>query len=104
MKKYSVCYSHEAYDDLKSIFNYIAIVKQEPVNAQKLINIIIETINSLDTFPNKHPEINRQTIHSRCLIVKNHVVFYSVDETNGVVNILRILSCKQDIYSYIKKN
>ena len=45
-----------------------------------------------------------QTISVRCLIVKKHIVFYSVDETNSVVNILRILSCKQDIYSHIKKN
>lgn len=104
MKEYSVCYSDEAYDDLRNIYNYIALIKREHVSARNLINVIVEATCLLNTFPYKHPEVTYQTINARCLIVKNQIVFYSVDETNDVVNVLRILSCKQDIYSYIKKN
>lgn len=104
MKKYNIHYSNEAYDDLKNLFRYISFIQQEPIIARNIIKQIIEATNLLDIFPYKHPEMKYQTISARCLIVKKHIVFYSVDETNSVVNILRILSCKQDIYSHIKKN
>lgn len=104
MKKYTIYFSNETYDDLKSIFNYIALIEREPINAQNLIKQIIEATNLLDTFPYKHPEVKYLNTNMRCLIVKKHIVFYSVDETRMAVNILRILSCKRDIDSYIKKN
>ena len=104
MKTYVVNYSNEAYLDLKRVFDYVALVQQEPINSHNLIKQIVEATSLLDTFPYKHPEAEYQTISVRYLIVKKHFVFYSIDETNNTVNILRILSCKQDIHSYIKKN
>ena len=104
MKKYLISYSKEAYDDLKSLYYYISLFHQDHIIAGNIIKQIIEATSLLDIFPYKHPEMEYQTFKVRCLIAKKHIVIYSIDEANDTVNILRILSCKQDIYSYIKKN
>ena len=105
MKKYKVFYSNESLEDLKAIYNYIALVQLEPENAKILVSSIRDRISSLDEFPLRNPGVQWQ--HSivnnlRFVVVKKHIVFYFVNEEKSVVNIVRIFSSKRDI-SAIKK-
>ena len=45
MKKYTINYSNKAVDDLKAIYNFITLEKQEQLNAIKIINAIKDAIN-----------------------------------------------------------
>lgn len=106
MKQYTIYYSDEALDDIKTIYQYIAVERQEPTGAVCVVNRIRAYINDLYFFPSKYPQVQWSPWNElgiRNMLVKKYIVFYQIDETNQKVNILRIFSCKQDIPNIIKQ-
>ena len=101
---YKVIYSDESLGDIIRIYDYISIVRNESVNAIRLIDAIRNSIKNLYEFPFSHPIVSFspwKEIGMRYLTVKKHIVFYCVNEKQSVVNIIRIFSSKQDIKNII---
>ena len=104
METFLVEYTEEAVNDLRSIYDYIANEKLEPERASKLIGDILDSVRKLDNFPLRNPKTTFspwKEVGIRNMIVKNHVVFYKVYETDLIVRVLRIFSCKRDISTII---
>lgn len=66
-KKYSVIVEERAYDDLRNIFVYIA--KESPLIAEQIHGELLEQMQSLEQFPEKHQII---------VIVRGHEIRHMV--------------------------
>ena len=105
MNTYSLMYSSEAIDDLICIYNYIANEQSERDSALIQINTIRKQILSLSQLPLRNPLVSWSPWNKlgfRHFLVKNHIVFYIVDEKQLTVYIVRILSSRRDIPSILK--
>ena len=98
-KKYSVIVEERAYDDLRNIFVYIA--KESPLIAEQIHNELLEQMQSLEQFPEKHQII---------VIVRGHEIRHMVFKrgfrilytTNGkAVHILHCFRSEQNINDVI---
>ena len=97
---YSISFTEEAKQDLRSISHYITFTLNSPMAAQNLLDKIQEQVNSLEQFPERFQLYDLEPWHSRNLrmvAVKNFVILYIPDLKNNVVYIYRILYGKQDI-------
>lgn len=91
---YQVAYTPQAYDDLLSIFNYIAFELQSEQNAIGQVDRIRGAIRKLSTLPERHEVVdwepwNSMRMHK--LPLDNYIVFYLVDQENRIVTVNRIL-------------
>lgn len=105
MVEYKIYYSFESIIDLESIYNYISSDQSNYSVALKIINELKESVNSLNYLPLRHGRVlwsPWKDIGVRAFALKQYVIFYLVDETKKIVNIVRILSCRRDIPSEIK--
>ena len=99
---YSIIYSPEARDDLKDIYSYIAFDLLVPGIAEGQVNRIRKTIRSLDFMPSRFSIVDCEPWKSmgmHKILVDNFVVFYTVDDNQMEVSILRILYAGRDIES-----
>ena len=89
---YRVTYSPKAYADIASIKKYIKYDLKNEVAAKSIINLIENKINSLDYSPKRFQEINMVYKNNsvRRMPIKKYNVFYSVDDINKSVTVLRI--------------
>ena len=102
---YSVRYSSVAADDLFLIYEYVALELSEPQTALNLYKDIAAAVDSLADFPLRHPLFEDEPWRSRGLrkmTVKNFLVFYTADEENLFVNIIRIMYGARDISEQLK--
>ncbi len=99
---YSIIYSPEARDDLKDIYSFIAFDLLVPGIAEGQVNRIRKTIRSLDFMPSRFSIVDWEPWKSmgmHKILVDNFIVFYTVDDSQMEVSILRILYAGQDIES-----
>ena len=100
MEEYRIRYSTSAVEDLGGIKHYILFEWQDSVIARKLIEAICNEIRKLNQLPRRFPIVEsspwkERNVHR--MIVKNHIVFYNIDDENLIINILRVFSCRQDL-------
>lgn len=103
MENYDIVISEPAEKDLRDILRYIATQLSVPVTAEKMMDAMEEAIAALGLMPQKYPLVNDERLADlgyHKLIVKNYIVFYTIDETLKVVNVERILYAKRD-WQYI---
>lgn len=94
MIKYNVIIELPAENDLMEVFNYITDILKEPAVAKRLFLGIKEQILKLDELPFRHAVISEEPYSSagiRKIPIENYLIFYSVDDTEKEVHILRIL-------------
>ena len=99
-KRYSICYSDEALDDLRNIFMHIANDLQSRDNAEGQVNRIRTAIKGLDRFPKGNPLMPYEpwrSIGMHRLNVDNYAVLYLVDDDHMRVEIARIPHGTMDI-------
>lgn len=97
---FSVVYSSEARQDLRDIYEYIAYELLEPDTAAGQTNRIMKAARSLEQMPMRHRLYEEEPWHSqglRFLPVDNYLIFYLPDETNNIVNIIRIMYGGRDV-------
>lgn len=97
---FHVVYSAEARQDLRDFYQYIAFELLEPETAAGQANRIMNEISSLDEMPMRHRRYEEEPWYSqglRVMPVDNYLVFYLPDETNEIVNIIRIMYGGRDI-------
>ena len=97
---FNVVYSSEARQDLRDIYEYIAYELLEPDTAAGQTNRIMKAARSLEQMPMRHRLYEEEPWHSqglRFLPVDNYLIFYLPDETNNIVNIIRIMYGGRDV-------
>lgn len=93
MTLYTVIYSDKAYEDLVSIYRYIAEELQAPMSARGQTLRIRDAIEGLSAFPQKHEVVayaKWKTLGLRQMPVDRYVIFYLVHEESASVQIVRI--------------
>lgn len=97
---YSISFTKEAKQDLRSISNYVKFKLKSPMAAKNLIDKIQEQVKALAQFPERFQLYEMEPWHSRNLrmvAVNNFVILYIPDLKNNVVYIYRIMYGKRDI-------
>lgn len=101
-KRFRVSYSPEAYEDLTSIYTYIALHLKAVDTAKKQTGRIRKEIQVLNEMPERYAPVEWEPWHSmgmRKLSVNNSVVYYLVDLEVLCVNIIRIFYGGRDVES-----
>ena len=73
--------------DLERIVRLIAV--HDPVAAQKLGLMIIQTGENLSFFPERHPKVRQRPGVRRFIVKKYYKVFYRVQMESRIVEVLR---------------
>ena len=99
MVPYRIDVSEAAENDLRGIVRYIASQLSTPVSALNMMELLEEAMESLSEFPQRYSLLTDDRLSQmgyRKLNVKNHIIFYSIDEKNKVVDVERILYARRD--------
>ena len=86
-----------AYEDLRSIYSYIAFELRSPDDARNVLRRILAQIATLDEMPERFRPYPREPLSSqgvRVMDVGNYCVYYLPKD--GVVSVGRILDCKRN--------
>ena len=95
-----VVYTFQARQDLKNLYAYIAYTLLAPEAAEKLMNEIIQNVNTLDSMPERNPLYRDEPWYSRgvrCLPVRKYLVFYTIRAKDDAVFVSRILYGGRDV-------
>lgn len=95
-----VVYTFQARQDLKNLYAYIAYTLLAPEAAEKLMNEIIQNVNTLVSMPKRNPLYRDEPWYSRgvrYLPVRKYLVFYTVSAKDDTVFVSRILYGGRDV-------
>lgn len=99
MAHYKVDVSEPAENDLRDIILYISAQLSAPLSAANMMDAIEEVLKSLLFMPRRCPNVNDERLSMmgyHKLFVKNHVVFFTIDEKSKVVDVERILYSRRN--------
>lgn len=99
MAHYKVDVSEPAENDLMDVVRYIASHLSAPVPALHMMELLETAMAGLSDMPQRYPFVADERLSQmgyRKLILKNYIVFFSIDEKNKVVNVERILYGRRD--------
>ncbi|GAB1477452.1 type II toxin-antitoxin system RelE/ParE family toxin [Bacillota bacterium] len=99
MTKYRVEIAEPAEKDLRDIVGYIYAQLDAPVTALKMMDIIESAVRNLEDMPEKYPAVKDERLAAmgyRKLLVRNYIVFFTIDKSNKVVDVERILYVRRD--------
>lgn len=96
---YQIDITSQAEFDIISAIDYIEFVLKNHQAAQKMLDLLDEEINSLTDFPKKCALINDPILSSwevRFITINNYLAFFTIDEDNKIVIIVRFLYKKSE--------
>ena len=96
IKKYKIIWSPTFKNELDNICSYISEELKEPKIAKKFYLKIIEKLNSLKIFPERHISMKVKNIAFRKLLWKNYVIIYQINFRTREVFILHIFHGNQN--------
>lgn len=99
MEKYIVVMSNQAEKELSNIITYISSVLLEPNIAKNLLKKLTNTIDKLETLPERYSIISdeytiRENIH-KCF-VDNYVIIYNINNKLNQVEISHIFYARRN--------
>jgi toxin ParE1/3/4 len=106
MKKNALFLTHQAENDLKSIYEYVAFTLFEPEIASDLIKRIEQSIMSLEYMPERFRLYEKEpwcNIGLRQMPIENFVIFYIPRVEEQTVTIIRIMYGGRNIEEHLKK-
>lgn len=104
--KYKVIITDKAKQDLREISLWIADQAKDINVAKKFVSELYDKCKKLDTFPDGGALPKDRVLLSagyRFIRHKNYLIFYLVDETDKVVQIMAIFNEKKDYMRVMKK-
>jgi len=104
---YSINITDLAEEDILATVRYIANTLKNPVAANNLLDEIERHEKILEDTPNIYPFVNDVYLSDKGLkyvIIKNYLMFYTIDEDNKIVNIIRFLYKRRDWKNILNKN
>ena len=99
MAKYKIAVSEPAENDLRDIVRYISSQLSAPITALRMMDTIEEAIAGLSDAPKKYPVLSDDRLQAmgyRKLLIKNYIIFFSIDDNSNTVNVERILYARRD--------
>jgi len=103
----------QSEEDLRGIYEYIAVQLQSPMSAAAQLDALMRSIFSLETMPERYQRYIEEPWHSRnlrVLPVDHYMVFYIPkieDKENrakaGVVTIVRVMYGGRDIRQQLSR-
>lgn len=99
MSRYSVLITEKAISDMMDITRYISNDLLEPSSADRFLEKFQVTIAGLSTMPKRHELVNDDWLaqrHIRKIFVDNYIIFYTVDDSEFIVYVIRVLYGKRD--------
>lgn len=102
---YTIHITLTAERDITHAADYIEFVLKNPQAADHLLDEAEHQINTLSSFPMKHPPVDDKVLSSwgvRFITVGNYLAFYTISEEEKQVNIVRFLYAKSDWHSILK--
>ena len=97
--KYKIEITQEAEKDFENIFTYISETLCNKQAALRMISLLDKNIRSLTDMPNSYPKVKDMYLKKmglRFITVKNYIVFYTVEDEERKVYIVRILYGKRN--------
>lgn len=104
---YTINLTAPALLDIQKALTYIALNLQNKTAADNLYITINSKINNLPNFPNKYPLVNDPKLlyqQIRYIPIDNYLIFYSVNESEQQIQILRFLYAKSNWLAILKHN
>lgn len=102
---FTVKITSQAQEQIRQIVHYIRFTLQSPGAAMKMLDTLEREIASLSSFPNRVPLTNEEPWHSRGihkLPVKNHLVYFWVDEEAKLVQVIAVIYARRDQRDQLK--
>ncbi len=97
---YEIRMTPQAQNDLRGIFEYIALTLQSPMNAASQLDRLEESIDSLEQMPERFRVYDKEPWRSRNLRimpVDHYLVFYIPNREEETVTIIRVIYGGRDI-------
>lgn len=91
--RYRVDISEPAENDLRDIVRYISAQLSAPTTAMEMLEAMEQAMVSLEEMPNRVSAVADERLAAigyRKLIVRNYIIFFSIDEQAKVVDVERI--------------
>lgn len=107
MTNYHVQYSAEAVEDLRNIYQYIAVELQAPQAAQGQVDRIRKMIRSLSLTPTRFAAVEWEpwaSMGMRKVPVNNYLVFYLVENADATVTVVRIFYGGRNIEEIVNED
>lgn len=89
--KYRVVVLPSVEEQIDSYIDYIAHVRQEPINAQKVLTQIRQSVDRIELFPNAAPfapENDYRPYTIRMTVVAGCRLLFNVDENSKTVRVI----------------
>ncbi|MCL2323951.1 MAG: type II toxin-antitoxin system RelE/ParE family toxin [Actinomycetia bacterium] len=99
MANYRVELAEPAEDDLRDIARYISAQLSAPITALRMMEIIEKALRGLSEMPKRCPLVRDDRLAGlgyRALLVEHYVAFYSINESEKVVNVERVLYARRN--------
>jgi toxin ParE1/3/4 len=90
---FKVIFKDPFIEDLGRIVRTIAV--HNPTAARNLGETIIRMAETLNFFPERHPQVRQRPGVRRFIVKKNFKVFYRVKQEPQVVEVLRCWDCRR---------
>jgi len=104
---YSLNITYIAEEDILSTVRYIANVLKNPIAANTLLDEIEKHEKILEDTPGIYPFVHDEYLAGKGLkyvSIKNFLLFYTIDEKNKIVNIIRFLYGRRDWKNILKND
>jgi plasmid stabilization system protein ParE len=105
--KYSLNITDIAEEDILSTVKYIANELKNSIAANSLLDDIEKHELILEDTPGIYPFVHDEYLAEKGLKyvkIKNFLLFYTIDEKNKIVNIIRFLYGRRDWKNILRKN
>lgn len=102
---YVIRYTKNAVNDLNQTIDYIDHILLNPSAADHLLDSLDSELAHLRDFPEVHEIVDDPFLKAhgiRYVVIKNYLAFYTVDENQHIVYIIRFLYAKRDWISALK--
>jgi plasmid stabilization system protein ParE len=96
---YSINITDLAEEDILATVRYISNMLKNPIAANNLLDEIERHEKILEDTPNIYPFVHDEYLSEKGLKyvrIKNYLIFYTVDEDNKIVNVIRFLYGRMD--------
>jgi toxin ParE1/3/4 len=99
VEKYRINITDSAKRDIGDVGKYIAEEIQEPVIAVNITEAILNAIMTLELMPERIALVKDRRLAAqgiRPLYVKNYTVFFRIEKSSNIVEVIRVLYSHRD--------
>lgn len=106
MKQYEVKVTKMAYGHMQEIVRYISHELFAPDAADNLLDKFQESINGLSDMPERYSLVDEEPWRDegiRKIIVKNFLIYFWINESNGKVQVIGVVYGRRDQVAELTK-